>query len=152
MIAVREGGLETPQVQALLRLHLDEVRAQQTPGGAQVLDSEGLRAANNRFWSAWRDAALLGCAALREIEAGHGEIKNMRTAPDQLRRGTGAALMSQLLAAARESRLRRLSLETGTTPDFDAAHALYRQFGFTDSEPFGPYRAHPASRFLSRIL
>lgn len=117
-----------------------------------MLDIAGLCRPDVTFWSAWRETALLGCAALRALEPDHGEIKGMRTAPDQLRRGAGAALMSHILGVARTRGLRRLSLETGTTSAFDAAHALYRQFGFTESAPFGPYRADPASRFLSRIL
>jgi putative acetyltransferase len=152
LIAIREGGLDTPEVQALLRLHLDETAANATPGAAHVLDMAGLRRADVSFWTAWRDEALLGCAALCTIEAGHGEIKSMRTAPDQLRRGAGATLMSHILKVAREQGYRRLSLETGTTAAFDAATALYRQFGFTAAAPFGAYKADPASRFLSRVL
>lgn len=149
---IREGGLDEPAVVALLDTHLADVRANPTPGAAHVLDRAGLKADDVRFWSAWRDGALLGCAALREFEPGHGEIKSMRTAPDQLRRGAGAALMSHVLAAARERGLRRISLETGTTPAFEAAQALYRQFGFTPSEPFDRYRADPGSLFLTRVL
>lgn len=152
LMEIREGGLDDPAVIALIGAHLGDVRANPTPGSAQVLDLAGLKAPDVRFWSAWRDGALLGCAALREIEPGHGEIKSMRTAPDQLRRGAGAALMSHLLAVAREQGLRRLSLETGTTPAFEAAQALYRQFGFTPGEPFGAYRNDPGSLFLTRVL
>lgn len=45
------------------------------------------------------------------------------------------------------------SLETGTGPAFDAAHSLYRRFGFTDCGAFGDYSADdPFSRFMSRVL
>lgn len=149
---IRAGGLDAPAVVALLRAHLAEVQAQSTPGGAHVLDADGLRRPGVSFWAAWRDDALLGCAALRELDPLHGEIKGMRTAPDQLRRGTGAALMAHILGVARERGYRRLSLETGTSAEFEAAHALYRQFGFTPCGAFGDYAEHPLSRFLSRAI
>ncbi|MEI9850457.1 MAG: GNAT family N-acetyltransferase [Sphingomonas sp.] len=76
----------------------------------------------------------------------------MRTAPDHLRRGAGTALMAHMMAVARERGYRRLSLETATTPEFEAAQALYRHFGFTYCEPFGEYAAHPLSRFMSRPI
>ncbi len=149
---IREGGLDEPAVIELLRVHLESVKANPTPGGAHVLDRNGLKAPDVSFWSAWHGDALLGCAAIKQLDPTHGEIKSMRTAPDQMRRGTGAALMGHMLAAARERGLRRLSLETGATPEFEAAQALYRQFGFTYCDAFGDYAAHPLSRFMSRPL
>lgn len=149
---IREGGLDEPQVIDLLRVHLDDVRHKPTPGGAHVLDRTGLKRPDISFWSAWRDGALLGCSALRELDSSHGEIKSMRTAPDQLRRGAGAALMAHMLGVARGRGYKRLSLETGATPEFEAAQALYRQLGFTWCDPFGDYAAHPLSRFMTKPL
>jgi len=152
VIEIRIGGLDHPQVIELLQLHMAEVRAKPTPGGAHVLDRTGLKAPDVTFFGAWRDGQLLGCAALRQLDATQGEIKSMRTASEQLRRGSGAALVGHILQVARERGYRKLSLETGATPEFDAAQALYRQFGFTYSEPFGDYAAHPLSKFMSRWL
>jgi len=76
----------------------------------------------------------------------------MRTAAEHLRRGTGAALVSHILGVARARGYKRISLETGSGEAFDAAHALYRQFGFTDCGPFADYKEDPFSRFLSRVL
>ena len=56
------------------------------------------------------------------------------------------------LAVARTRGYRRLSLETGTTAEFEPAQALYRQLGFTYCGAFGDYREHPLSRFMSRPL
>jgi putative acetyltransferase len=149
---IREGGLDEPAVSDLLRMHLDEVRTKPTPGGAHVLDLTGLRHSSVTFWTAWRDGALLGCAALKQLDPAHGEIKSMRTAPDQLRRGAGMALMAHIIGVARERGYRRLSLETGATPEFDAAQALYRQLGFTLCGPFADYAPDPLSRFMSRPI
>lgn len=152
-MAIREGGLDEPQVIALLNIQLEEAQANPTRGGAQMLDLAGLRRPDITFWSAWNDAGdLLGYAALRELEPGHGEIKSLRTSPNQLRRGAGAALISHILGVGRERGYRRLSFETGTTPAFDAVQALCRQFGFTYCDPFGDYTADPQSRFMSRAI
>lgn len=149
---IREGGLDDPAVVALIGLHLDDVRANPTPGGRHVFDLAALRRPDMTFFTAWRDGQLLGCAALRELDPGHGEIKGMRTAPDQLRRGAGASLMVHLLGVARARGYRRLSLETGATPEFAAAQALYRHFGFSTSGPFGDYAEEPLSCFMTRVL
>ncbi|MCW3837507.1 GNAT family N-acetyltransferase [Sphingomonas canadensis] len=149
---IREGGLDDPRVTALLRMHLDDVRANPTPGGAHVLDVAGLKKPGVAFWTAWRGEDLLGCAALKEVEPGHGEIKSMRTVPDQVRRGAGSALMVHILSEARARGYRRLSLETGATPAFEAAQALYRHFGFTPANPFGEYKPDPLSIFMSRVI
>lgn len=152
LVDIREGGLNDPAVQDLLRMHLDEVRSQATPGGAHVLDIAALRRPDVTFWSAWDEGQLLGCGALRQIDDTHGEIKGMRTASNQLRRGAGAALLAHILGVARQRGYRRLSLETGTTAAFEAATALYRQFGFTDTTAFAEYADQPGSRFMSRAL
>ena len=44
VIEIRIGGLDDPQVIELLELHMSEVRAKPTPGGAHVLDRTGLKA------------------------------------------------------------------------------------------------------------
>ncbi|AJP73945.1 GNAT family N-acetyltransferase [Sphingomonas hengshuiensis] len=152
MIDVREGGLDTPEVQALLRLHLEALRAAAPTEAVLALDLIGLRRADIAFYTAWEEGQLLGCGALRTLDATHGEIKSMRTHPQRLRRGTAAALLSHMLGVGRERGLRRISLETGSGPTFEASLALYRQFGFTPCAPFGDYSASPESRFLSRVL
>lgn len=147
-----EGDLDAPDVIELLRLHLESVRENPTPGGAHVLDRAGLKRPGITFWSARRDGVLIGCSAIRELDPIHGEIKSMRTAPNQLRRGAGAALLSHMLGIARSRGYRRLSLETAATPEFEAAQALYRQLGFSYCDAFGDYRPDPLSRFMTRVL
>ena len=153
MIEVREGGLDLPEVQALLRLHLAAMYEASPSESVHALDLSGLRQPEISFFTAWEDGELLGCGALKQLDPAHGEIKSMRTHPDRLRRGTAAALLSHILGVARERRYRRISLETGSGPAFEASLALYRQFGFTPCAPFGDYPADdPFSRFLSRVL
>ncbi len=151
-IAIREGGLDDPKVIALLEAHAAGMMANSPRESCHFLDLSGLKAPDVTFWTAWDGDTLLGCGALKELDPTHGEVKSMRTAPEHLRRGTGAALVSHIIAAARARGYRRLSLETGSGEAFEPAHALYRQFGFTESPPFGDYQPDPFSRFMSRVL
>ena len=149
---IREGGLDDPQVIALLNLHFAGMLANSPKDSCHFLDLSGLRAPGVTFWTAWDGEDLLGCGALKQLDPQHGEIKSMRTAAEHLRRGTGAALVSHILKVARERGYKRLSLETGSGEAFEPAHALYRQFGFTETGPFGDYKEDPFSRFMSRVL
>ena len=94
----------------------------------------------------------MGCGAVKEIDALHGEMKSMRTHADHLRKGAAAAMLEHIIATARARGYRRLSLETGSTPDFDAAHGLYLRFGFTYCPPFGDYVEDPFSRYMTLAL
>lgn len=150
---VREGGLDEPQVVELLRLHMQGMLANSPKDSCHFLDLSALRGDDVRFWSVWDGDTLLGIGALKQLDAEHGEIKSMRTAPDQLRSGVGAALVGQILTTARERGYKRLSLETGSGPVFEPAHALYRKFGFTECGAFADYSSDdPFSRFMTRVL
>ena len=56
------------------------------------------------------------------------------------------------MAEARRRGYRRLSLETGSQPEFAPARALYARFGFVECGPFGDYRLDPCSTFMTRAL
>ncbi|WP_298576726.1 GNAT family N-acetyltransferase [uncultured Luteimonas sp.] len=144
--------LEGPQVAALLQAHLDEMHRISPPESVHALDLSRLRAADITFWSAYQGDTLLGCAALRALDAAHGEVKSMRTTPQARRRGVAAALLEQVMAEARRRGYRRLSLETGSQPEFAPARALYARFGFVECGPFGDYRLDPCSTFMTRAL
>lgn len=149
---IREGGLDDPQVIALLRLHAESMLAHSPPGSCHFLDLSGLQAPEVTFWSGWDGDTLATIGALRALGGGAGEIKSMRTAPAQLRRGRAAAMLAHIVTEAQARGYARLSLETGTSPPFDAAIALYQRFGFVDCAPFGDYRPDPFSRFLTRAV
>ena len=144
--------LDGPQIAALLQAHLDEMHLISPPGSVHALDLARLRAADVTFWSAWDGDVLLGCAALRALDATHGEVKSMRTMPQARRRGVAAALLEQVIAEARRRGYRRLSLETGSQPEFAPARALYARFGFVECGPFADYRPDPCSTFMTRAL
>ena len=76
----------------------------------------------------------------------------MRTASTHLRRGVASQLLDVALGEARARGYRHVSLETGTAPEFAAAHALYRRAGFSDCAPFADYVDDPHSTFMTLDL
>jgi len=144
--------LTGPEIAALLREHLDEMRRISPPESVHALDLSRLRVPDISFWSAWHGDTLVGCAALRELDGRHGEIKSMRTIAAYRGRGVASALMRHLLDEARQRGYRRLSLETGTQPEFAPARALYQRFGFAPCGPFAHYIEDPCSAFMTRAL
>jgi len=151
-VIITEGGLGEPDVIALLGEHLQGMADHSPPESIHALDIEGLKAPDITFWTMRDGKELLGCIALKQLDDKHGEIKSMRTASAHLRRGVAAALLEHLMAEARQRTYERLSLETGSGPGFEAAHALYRKFGFEYCGPFANYREDPFSRFMTITL
>jgi putative acetyltransferase len=152
-LEVREGLLDHPAVQDLLRLHFAGMLANSPEGSCHFLDFSGLAAPGVSFWTIWDGETLLGCGAMKELDPAHGEIKSMRTAPEHLGKGVGRRMLEHIIETARARGYRRLSLETGSAPAFDAAHALYGRFGFEYCGAFGDYRdGDPFSRFMSRAI
>ncbi|MFC3550510.1 GNAT family N-acetyltransferase [Lysobacter cavernae] len=144
--------LTGPEIAALLRAHLDEMHRISPPESVHALDLDALRAPEVTFWSARDGDELLGCVALKQLGADHAEIKSMRTSARHQRRGVASALMGHLLEQAQRRGYRRLSLETGSQPEFGAARALYARFGFHACGPFAQYAADPYSVFMTRML
>lgn len=141
--------LSRPQVHALLNEHLTNMYELSPPENVFALDLTGLRAPDITFWTVWEDALLLGCGALKELSAQHGEIKSMRTPKALRRRGAGRAVLAHIIAVAGQRGYELLSLETGSNPAFLPAQKLYQSFGFTYCGPFGSYREDPNSVFMS---
>lgn len=147
-----EDDLTGDEVISLLREHLDSMIRHSPPGSVHALDLDGLRATDVTFWAAWQNEALLGCCALRELDAGHGELKSLRTARKHRRHGVGRSLLRHIIEESRVRGYSRISLETGSGDAFLAADRLYRVFGFDDCGPFGDYTPDPFSRFMTLEL
>jgi len=141
----------------LLRLHAEGMEANSPPGACHYFDVADFQRPDVTLWTAWfagiGDAEqLAGCAALVELDGEHGEIKSMRKAPAALGRGVGRAMLDHIIAVARERGYRRLSLETGRGPSFDAAITLYESSGFTECGPFADYVESDFSRYFTMPL
>jgi len=149
---IRLDDLRSPEVIGLLNEHLHSMAQHSPPESVHALDLDGLRQPEVSFWSAWDGAELLGCGAIKQLDATHGEIKSMRTASAHLRKGVAAALLQHILVEAGKRRYRRLSLETGSAPAFAPARSMYARFGFVPCEPFADYVPDPHSVFMTRTL
>lgn len=148
-LRIEVDDLSRPAIHALLNEHLQNMYALSPPESVHALDLEKLRRPGITFWSAWDGAVLAGCGALKELDAKHGEVKSMRTPSALRRRGAGRAILSHIIAVARERRYERLSLETGASEAFKPAQTLYESFGFTYCGPFGEYKDDPNSVFMT---
>lgn len=141
-----------PDVLALLQEHLQDMRAQSPPESVHALDASRLKGPDVTFWSVREGQTLVGCGALKALDPEHGEIKSMRTPRALRRRGAGRAMLDHLIGEARRRGYARLSLETGSTPAFAPAQALYRSAGFTECGPFADYRPDVHSVFMTLVL
>jgi putative acetyltransferase len=145
---IRRDDLSSSATRALLRLHLAGMHSNSPPGQVSALDVSGLAAPDVTVWSAWEGSSTIGIGALKQHDQFLGEVKSMRTHPDYLRRGVGAAMLEHIIGEARMRGLRMLSLETGSGPAFDPALALYRKRGFVTGEPFADYARSDFNQFL----
>jgi putative acetyltransferase len=151
-VRIVRDDLTSPQVIELLAVHLAGMRATSPACSVHALELDALRAPEVHFFAAWDADDLLGMGAIKLIGPDHGEVKSMRTNERHLGRGVGAAILTRLLDEARQLGLSRVSLETGTGEPFDAAHALYRRFGFQETGPFGDYTFDPFSAYYTLEL
>ncbi|WP_306590248.1 GNAT family N-acetyltransferase [Geothrix sp. 21YS21S-4] len=149
---IRHDDLLGPEIRALLEVHLRDMRSISPPGSVHALDLAALRGPDITFWTAWSGPDLLGCGALKELDARHGEIKSMRTVEAHRGKGVAQALLRQILREAESRGYLRLSLETGSQAAFEPARRLYAGFGFAFCPPFGSYGKDPNSVFMTRHL
>lgn len=149
---VKQDDLSGPEIQQLLREHLAGMHASSPPGTVFALPLEGLRQPDVTLWSVWQGDELCACGALKELDARHGEVKSMRTRAAFVRKGAASAVLERILREAQRRGYARVSLETGTGPEFAAAHALYQRFGFVRCGPFPPYEPNGFSSFLTKVL
>ena len=135
-------------MQTLLADHLAGMHKNSPPDSVYALDLSGLRMPSVSVWTAWEGDELMGIGALKQLSPSTGEIKSMRTDSRHLRQGVGAALLDHIISEARRRGYRRLSLETGSVPEFEAALALYRKRGFETGDAFGDYQSSAFNQFL----
>lgn len=148
--------LNHADVVALVELHLREAHLNSPPGRVFALDLSGLRDPAVTLWSAWdgdvQSGALLGIGALKRLDDTHGELKSMRTHPEQLRRGVAARMLDHLVGQARARGYGRVSLETGSSAAFLPARTLYQRAGFVECGPFATYSDTSFSRYFTRAI
>lgn len=139
-------------VAQFLAAHLSQMHAQTPAESVHALGLEQLRTPDVAFFTVRDGDTLVGCGALKRLDATHAEVKSMRTDPARRRQGIASRLLTHLIAQAEALGYRRLSLETGSGPDFAPARALYVKHGFEPCGPFADYTDDPLSAYLTRTL
>jgi len=106
-------------------------------------------APDGRLLLAWRDAEVVGCVALRRVDAHTCEMKRVYVRPQARGEALGKRLVQRILEEARAAGYTRMCLDV--LPEFAAAQSIYAAFGFTDAPPvtFNPV---PGTRFLALDL
>lgn len=138
-----------PEVHELLGEHLRNMHELSPAESVHALDLGGLKTPSVTFWTAWDASGLVGCGALKELTAKHGEVKSMRTPATRRRQGVGRFMLAYIVDEARRRGYERLSLETGSMDAFTPAHRLYESFGFRYCGPFAGYVEDPLSSFMT---
>ena len=149
---IHVDDLTGPEIFELLQAHLAGMRALSPPESVHALDVADLRHPSVTFWTVWQGVDLMGCGALKELDATHGELKSMRTSAKHLRKGVAKTLLQHIVGVARSRGYARLSLETGPVEGFKPAHSLYANMGFTECGKFANYSDDLFSVFMTKTL
>ncbi|MEV4626750.1 GNAT family N-acetyltransferase [Micromonospora sp. NPDC049523] len=111
---------------------------------AVLLDepSDDLVPPHGFFWLATDGTTPVGCAGLRLLPDGLGEVTRVFVAGSARGRGIASRLLTGLEQAARSRGLSRLRLDT--RHDLVEARGLYARHGYVEVEPFNdsPYAEH----------
>ena len=144
-----EGNFDNPEVDDLLKKHFIELRSVSPAGSTHVLDIDGLKNPSIKFWSLWENEKLMGCGALKFLNENHGEFKSIRVADQYRGKGYGQKIIAHLIAEAKELKIKKISIETGSGEFFKSARILFKKFGFKKCEPFSHYKIDPNSCYMN---
>jgi N-acetylglutamate synthase-like GNAT family acetyltransferase len=144
--------LSGPEVNAFIAAHIREIEAVMPPESRHTLDIHHLRMPDVTVKTVIEAGEVIGCGAIKRLDADHGEIKSMRVAPSRRRRGLASMLLRHLLIEAKRMGLSRLSLETGSFEFFEPARRLYLSHGFEFCDAFAGYEQDPNSIFMTKAL
>ena len=149
---IKIADLNAPDFEALINTHADLMLSQSHPGSCNFLPIDGLKTPDVTVWEMRDKGELVGCGALKELTAPHGEIKSMHTRSSTRGAGLGRMMLEHILEVAKQRGYNRLSLETGSMDGFLPARRLYENYGFEACGPFGDYKVGPNSLFMTLEL
>ena len=147
-----EGNFDNSEVLELLNKHFIELRSVSPEGSAHVLDIEGLKDQNIKFWSLWEDNFLMGCGALKFLNKEHGEFKSIRVEDRFRKKDNGIKILKHLIFEAKKLNIKKISVETGTGDFFAPARKLFNKCGFKLCKPFAHYKEDPNSCYMSMLI
>ncbi len=93
--------LSGPQIASFLDDHVQQMRSITPLESKHALDLDRLRTPEITFWSVMDGDTLVGCGAIKRLDAGHAEVKSMRTAPTRHRSGIASLLLGHIITEAR---------------------------------------------------
>ena len=102
-----------------------------------------------RLLLAYLNVAVVGCAALRQVDALTCELKRVYVRPAARGHQLGRQLVLQMMGEARAAGYQRMALDV--LPEFEAAQALYRSLGFVPAAPVS-HNPVPGTQFLALQL
>ena len=93
-VTIGRADFADPALLAFLQAHLDDMAPIAPACSQHALDLTGLQQPGVRLWTATAaDGSVVGTAALAPVEAGHDELKSMRTDPERRGGGIASALL-----------------------------------------------------------
>jgi len=147
-----EGNFDNSEVLELLNKHFIELRSVSPEGSTHVLDIEGLKDQNIKFWSLWEGNLLMGCGALKFLNKEHGEFKSIRVENRFRKKDNGIKILKHLIFEAKKLNIKRISVETGTGNFFLPARKLFDKCGFKLCKPFAHYKEDLNSCYMSMLI
>ena len=136
----------------LFQRHVADMHADTPPDSIHMLPREALAAEGIGFFVMRIGGRPVAMGAVKRLPGDAAELKSMHVLAEHRGAGLSRLMLSHLIDAARRGGARRLCLETGIQPTFEAARALYRRAGFADCPPFADYRPDPNSVFMAMAL
>lgn len=128
------------QIAEFLEEHVQEMRSITPLESKHALDLDELRVPEVAFWSVLDGDALVGCRAIKKLDAGHAELKSMRTSSARKRSGIASQLLEHVLTEAKRIRPRR------TAPRWSRRRFL-AQWGGVGMVPTRSSAPAPMTRF-----
>jgi GNAT superfamily N-acetyltransferase len=130
------------------RYHGREATADEVGAAMRAEPSDDLCPPSGLLLVARRAGTVLGCAGLRLLPAGIGEVTRVFVVPDARRHGIGARLLRAVEEAARERAVAMLRLDT--RHDLTEARQLYERSGYRQVPAFNDGRF--ADRWYAKPL
>jgi GNAT superfamily N-acetyltransferase len=120
------------------RYHGREATRDEVDAAMNAEPSDDLCPPRGVFFVARYGGAVIGCAGLRLITAGIGEVTRVFVKPEARRRGVGQLLLEAVEGAARRQQVTRLRLDTAS--HLAEAQQLYIKNGYREVPPFNDGR------------
>ena len=96
--------LTGPQIARFLDEHVRQMLSITPPESKHALDLEMLRGPGITFWSVMDGGTVVGCGALKRLDARHAEVKSMRTLAARQRSGIDTLSSTNSVSGAPTSR------------------------------------------------